>query len=359
MNRLIAIRFDVSPEIGTGHVSRALAFGAELEKRNLSYFYVTDNGGVDFAKSIGVAPSKLHGFDANAGEADWIQRNADVTDVIVDFCHSRHINSAETVYRILQEKELRVTVIDSMPPYHYRGNSNAIPRIVITPYFGAEFLRKRPRCYKWLSGAQYAILEKSIISARNCLNQENSQPGKYILLCFGGGDPGQLSLLVLRKILEHGTPKIDIKVVIGTLFDRILTNEIEKLARKAPNSISLESGQNGLARLITDCSFIIGTVGIVRYELACLGKKMFLVQENSNYGSYLRGFEKAGLGKIYFLNHTAGRNRFDKMIENLNNDEFIQHYSEFNQCGFDLVDGQGTVKCIDAVLGLPQRHEIG
>ena len=83
MNRLVAIRFDVSREIGTGHVTRALAFGAELEKRNLSYFYVTDIGGVDFAKSIGVAPSKLHGFDADAGEADWIQRNADVTDVIV------------------------------------------------------------------------------------------------------------------------------------------------------------------------------------------------------------------------------------------------------------------------------------
>ena len=359
MNRLVAIRFDVSREIGTGHVTRALAFGAELEKRNLSYFYVTDIGGVEFAKSIGVAPSKLHEFDADAGEADWIQRNADVTDVIVDFCHSRHINSAETVYRILQKKELHVTVIDSMPPNHYKGNSNTIPSIVITPYFGAELLCKRPQCFKWLSGAQYAILEKSIISARYCLNQKNSQRGKYILLCFGGSDPGQLSLLVLRKILECGAPKFDIKVVIGTLFDRKLTNELENLARKAPNSIKLESGQNGLARLIADCSFFIGTVGIVRYELACLGKNMFLVQENSNYDSYLRGFEKAGLGKVYFLNHTADRNRFDKMIENLNNDEFIRYYSEFNQCGFDLVDGQGTVKCIDAVLGLPQRNEIG
>ena len=359
MNRLVAIRFDVSREIGTGHATRALAFGAELEKRNLPYFYVTDIGGVDFAKSIGVSPSRLHGFDADAGEAEWIQRNADVTHVIVDFCHSRHINSGETVYRILQARELHVSVIDSMPPYHYRGYSNAIPSIVITPYLGAEFLREKPRCCKWLSGAQYAILEKSIISARSCLNQKNSQPGKYILLCFGGSDPGQLSLLVLRKILEHGAPKFDIKVVIGTLFDRKLTNEIENLVNKAPNSITLESGKDGLARLITDCSFFIGTVGIVRYELACLGKKMFLIQENSDYDSYLRGFEKAGLSKIYLLNHPADRNRFDTMIENLHNDEFIRLHSEFNQCGFDLVDGQGTVKCIDAVLGLPQRYEIG
>ena len=359
MNRLFAIRFDISREIGTGHATRALAFGAELEKRNLPYFYVTDIGGVDFAKSIGVSPSKLHGFDADAGEAEWIKRNADVTHVIADFCHSRHIDSGETVCRILQAKELHVTVIDSMPPYHYRGKSNAIPSVVITPYFGAEFLCKKPRCCKWLSGAQYAILEKSIVSERYCLNQKNSQPGKYILLCFGGSDPGQLSPLVLRKILEHGVPKFDIKVVIGTLFDRKLTNELEHLARKAPNSITLESGKNGLARLIADCSFFIGTVGIVRYELACLGKKMFLVQKNSDYDSYLRGFEKAGLSKVYLLNHAADRNRFDTMIENLHNDEFIRLHSEFNQCGFDLVDGQGTVKCIDAVLGLPQRYEIG
>ena len=111
MNRLVAIRFDVSHEIGTGHVTKDIVFGAELENRNLSYLYVTDIGGVDFANSIGVTLSKLHGFDADAGEADWVQRNADVTDEIVDFCHSRHINSAETVNRILQEKALFETVL--------------------------------------------------------------------------------------------------------------------------------------------------------------------------------------------------------------------------------------------------------
>ena len=111
MNRLFAIRFDVSHEIGTGHVTRDLVLGAKLENRNLSYLYVTNIGGVDFAKSIGVAPSKLHGFDADAGEADWVQRNADETGEIVDFCHSRHINSAETVNRILQEKALFETVL--------------------------------------------------------------------------------------------------------------------------------------------------------------------------------------------------------------------------------------------------------
>ena len=112
MNRLVAIRFDVSHEIGTGHLTRALAFGAELEKRNLPYFYVTDIAEFNFAKTIEVAPSKLHGFDTDAGETDWIQRNADVTDVIADFCHSRPINSAETVYPILQAQALFETVLN-------------------------------------------------------------------------------------------------------------------------------------------------------------------------------------------------------------------------------------------------------
>ena len=96
--------------IGTGHVTKDLVFGAELENLNLPYLFVTDIGGVDFAESIGVTPSKLHGFEADAGEAGWVQRYRDVTDEIVEFCHSRHINSAETVNRILEEKALFETV---------------------------------------------------------------------------------------------------------------------------------------------------------------------------------------------------------------------------------------------------------
>ena len=350
MNRLVAIRFDVSPNIGTGHVSRALAFGAELTKRKLDHFYVTTSAGVESATMLGVPHSQLYGFDEKFGEEAWICRHTDVTHVIADFCHSRHIDSEGTIHRILQAKALHVTVIDSMPPYHFNGKSNPAPDVVITPYFGAETLRTRPLCGKWFSGAQYAILEKSIVSLRQSLNQEVPEPGNYILICCGGSDPTQLSSYILQRILDHGVPEFNIKVVIGPLFAPKLTKIIEILARKAPHKISLEFGQNSIAQLIADCGFFIGTVGIVRYEIACLGKNMFLVQENSNYENYLRGFENAGLGQIYLLNQAVDRKRFNAMIKRLGDRQFVRKHTKPNRHGFDLVDGQGVHRCLNALV---------
>lgn len=350
MNRLFAIRFDVSPNIGTGHSSRALAFGAELTKRKLDHFYVTTSAGVEFATVLGVPHNQLYGFDEKFGEEAWIRRHADVTHVIADICHSRHIDSGGTIHRILQAKPLHVTVIDSMPPYHFNGKSNPAPDVVITPYFGAETLRTRPLCGKWFSGSQYAILEKSIVSLRQSLNQEVPEPGNYILICCGGSDPAQLSFYILQQILERGVPEFNIKVVIGPLFASKLTKNIEVLTRKAPHRISLEYGQNGIAQLIADCGFFIGAVGIVRYEIACLGKNMFLVQENSKCENYLRGFEKAGLGQIYLLDQALDRKRFSAMIGRLGDRQFIRMYTKPNRCGFDLVDGQGAHRCLDALV---------
>ena len=350
MNRLFAIRFDVSPNIGTGHASRALAFGAELTKRKLDHFYVTTSAGVEFATVLGVPHNQLYGFDEKFGEEAWIRRHADVTHVIADICHSRRIDSGGTIHRILQAKPLHVTVIDSMPPYHFNGKSNPAPDVVITPYFGAETLRTRPLCGKWFSGSQYAILEKSIVSLRQSLNQEVPEPGNYILICCGGSDPAQLSFYILQQILERGVPEFNIKVVIGPLFASKLTKNIEVLARKAPHRISLEYGQNGIAQLIADCGFFIGAVGIVRYEIACLGKNMFLVQENSKCENYLRGFEKAGLGQIYLLDQALDRKRFSAMTGRLGDRQFVRMYTKPNRCGFDLVDGQGAHRCLDALV---------
>ena len=286
----------------------------------------------------------------NTGESDWIRNRRGVTHVIADICYHKRVDSGKSIQNILETKSLHVTVIDSILPHHFKGIPNATPSLVITPYFGAETLRTRPLCGKWLSGAQYAILEKSIVSLRQSLNHEVPEPGNYILLCCGGSDPAQLSSDILQRILDHGTPEFNVKVVIGPLFASKLTKKIEILARKAPHRISLEYGQNGIAHLIADCGFFIRTVGIVRYEIACLGKNMFLVQENSNCENYLRGFEKAGFGKIYLLNQAVDRKRFNTMIARLGDRQFVRMYTKPNRCGFDLVDGQGAHGCLDALV---------
>ncbi len=351
----VAIRFDVSPVIGIGHARRAMAFGAELSKRGLSHFYVTSNDAVDTARSLGIPSSKLYGFDENAGESDWIRCHTDVTHVITDFCHSQRSNAGETVRSILQTKAMHIAAVDSMPPHHFEACSDAIPSLAITPYLDAEFLRTRPLCERWLAGARYAVLENAFASIRQSLMQTTLTPGNYILVCCGGSDPAQLSASIVRKILQYGQPEMEIKVVIGSLFDRKLTGALEHLANQSSHRVSLTSGQDGIAKLIANCGFLIGRVGLLRYEAACLGKTTLLVQENSRYENYLRGFEKAGLGQIYLLDQQVDRERFDAMIASLSDRDTIQSYSEPNLTAFDRVDGQGAGRCVDALLEISRK----
>ena len=144
----VAIRFDISSSIGSGHLRRAIALGDELAERQVSHRFVTSNESCASAIGHGVPENLLVGFDTNLGEKDWIQEIPELSHVVTDFCHNEHFNLCSTTNQILQSKKLNVAVIDSMPPHHFQGDKNTIPSIVVTPYLNAEKLRETPHCKK-------------------------------------------------------------------------------------------------------------------------------------------------------------------------------------------------------------------
>ena len=107
-----------------------------------------------------------------------------------------------------------------MPPNHFQGDKDTVPSIVVSPYLAADNLREPPTCNKWFAGVQYAILNSNYLNIRQTLNRESVTAGNYILVCCGGSDPNQMSEYILQVLLQNKVPKVNVKIVVGNLFEK-------------------------------------------------------------------------------------------------------------------------------------------
>ncbi len=351
MHRTVAIRFDVSTSVGSGHLRRAIALGNELTERNIPHRFVTPHESYAIALALGVPQCQLVGFDSKFGENDWIRQIPELTHVITDFCHHENLSLCTTINEILQSKQLNVAVIDSMPPDHFQGDKNTIPSIVVTPYLDANRLRETPLCKNWLVGVQFAILDSNYLTIRQTLNGGSLTAGDYVLVCCGGSDRNKISEYILTIFLQNKVPETKLKLVVGNMFEENRVKSIKKIADQNKDCISLVFNRNNIADLIYRCGVLIGLVGLIRYESACLGKPSFLVQSHNNFEHYLRNFHNAGLGKIFFIQDQIERNDFEYMVKALGTVEGFSEMSKPNLSAFNQVDGRGVQRFLDEFLG--------
>ena len=352
MSEIVAIRFDVTAGIGTGHLRRSIAFGAELKQRGIQHYYVTSKTSVSSAISLGIPSNQIIGFHSQLGEQDWVSNLPGLTHVITDICHHERDQESVSlaVKSILSAKHVVLAVIDSMPPYHYQSTSDICPSFVITPYFEADKFRDVPVAEKWLSGVDYAILDKAYCSIHKAIEHSELSIGDFILICCGGSDPNRHSEYILQELLIEHHPQVQIKVVIGNYFEGARIKFLHKLAEQYSQFISFVFNRNNVADLISNCGVMLGTVGLIRYEAACLGKSSFLLQSNLDYENYLRNFSNSGMGEIFFLQQELERERFRAIARKLCLTNTFLEFSKPNYQAFQKVDGLGTKRILDELL---------
>ena len=341
----------MSVSVGTGHLRRAIAFGKELKNRNIPHSFVVKNHSLQTARNLGISTDNLVGFNPDNGEKDWIQRLPNLTHVITDYCHHEydHSSTYSSVANIFKQKRVFVAVIDSMPPYQFQSKLHEAPSIVVTPYLDADKFRTAPACQNWLAGIDYVILDKEYSILHDKFDSSLSA-GNYILICCGGSDPNHFSKYILSELLKECQPQVHTKVVVGNLFDDVHVNSLHSIASQYPQVISLESDRNNISDLVANCGILVGTVGLIRYEAACLGKPSFLILCNSDHENYLRNFHKSGIGSIYFMQNESERKHFQSIIRHLCRLDSFSEKCKPNLRAFHSVDGRGVKRILDALL---------
>jgi spore coat polysaccharide biosynthesis predicted glycosyltransferase SpsG len=230
-------------------------------------------------------------------------------------------NAAATAARVAEiaRAGLPVAVIDSMPPDHFVADpAGPPPDLVITPYLGAEALRDAPAARRWLAGAGYAILGAEYARLRVAATMPDSP---RLLVACGGADPGGLAPAIVAHLGARGWPRgpggaLGVDVVIGPLFRAADVARLRDAARSQP-ALRLHTAPPGLAPLIAQASLVVGRMGLIRYEAAALARGGVWLQPSDDYRAYLRGFEQAGLARVFHGTDPGGTAAFLELAAGL------------------------------------------
>jgi len=239
MVRNAIIRFDVSHEVGIGHMKRAINIASHLD----DYLLIVQIGGKKHLQSEGIEDKKILEIQSNS--VWWIEKKEITWPIIFDICYANNRISAEWQIAKACSGMRKVVVIDSMPPDEYKGDGlkfERSPELVVTPYYRASEFREKPNAKKWIYGAEYCILEGAY---RGHINKRGgSKKEQRILISCGGSDPTRLTERCLRVLA--GYPG-GLDVVVGPLFDEELANNLKKMAIKNDN-VAIHMRPKTLAR---------------------------------------------------------------------------------------------------------------
>lgn len=326
-----------SHRIGMGHLSRALAFAQQLDRRNIDYSIVCNQAAKIIFQKLGFSLSK---FVTNRE----VQINQTYTHAFIDMMFANQKTRVENLVYGLVKKGIQPIVIDSMPPddLDFSAQSVDTPITLVTPYLDAHLFRPKPASpINWINGAEYSIFSKSYIDIEDSQLALNH---KRILFVCGGSDPKGLSCRMLSLIKNE--LRIPVTMIIGPMFDKEQKTRLFSVA-EGSNLITLKEGLSQLADEILLHSHVIGQVGLIRYECACLGRHGIYLAQDDRYQKYYENFNSRSIAEIFFANSLSSEKLFfERITEEVVNDQPVT----LNERALKSVNRHGVSKLVDQIL---------
>ena len=349
MTPVIALRYDASPAIGMGHLKRCMNLAAEMTRQGVDHLHLITRDTAVIVQAEGVLADRIRLIDD--GQAAISDACSDVSHFLTDVCRAGHTEAATNEIGALTGLGAAVTVIDSMPPDHFTHAQGPAPDLVITPYLNAERYRDAPTAHHWVTGARYAVFgaEYTDLSV-----DDNAFDDRRVLVTCGGSDPEDRTISIVRRLLPSG---LGVDVVIGPLFSSEQINALGDMAADH-SSIILHHQPKSLAPLIAQSAYVVGRLGLTRYEAAAFGRSGLYLSAGTSYREYLEGFEAECLAKIFFDGDPTGTADFLDTVTGLNDPLRQSELFRPNIKARQLVNGQGAANVIEEVLKLTPRGRL-
>jgi spore coat polysaccharide biosynthesis predicted glycosyltransferase SpsG len=325
-----------------GHASRARILATEFERRGHTVVHAVPTAAIPLVKTW--TPNSQTIVAVGAANDDWAELQQSATHIVLDtLWNTNAVATREEVKQLNKASKAHISVIDSMPPDHFIC-SNCTVHALLTPYLDANKYRPAPpKKTQWLTGPEYSLLGADYAMYRQ---QDNSSNPPSILVSCGGSDTDQLTLAITKLLVKTG---VTLNVVIGPLFEAILSSTLEKIAAHHTN-LHLHHQPPSLAPLIAKTSLVIGRPGILRYEAAALGTSAVYLAKGHAYRDYYRGFTNSGIADIFFDTESNGQEHFAKHIKQLAQQVHTGKFSSYNPIAASLVNANGAKNFIDELL---------
>jgi UDP-2,4-diacetamido-2,4,6-trideoxy-beta-L-altropyranose hydrolase len=337
----LVIRADASTEIGTGHVMRCLALAQGWQENGGGVYFVFAthnpelerrilNEGMNIIHSETVPGSIEDSMNlikiVHETGADW---------VVVDGYHFGAIYQKK-----IKNAGLSLLFIDDFGHAdHYYAD------IVLNQNIYAE-----PSIYKILEpytrlllGTKYALLRKEFLKFSGW-KKETPEVARKVLVTLGGGDPHNVTLIVIESLKKIQTDGLEVIIIVGGANPHY--SELNKAVQNFPNFKIINNGAD-MPELMAWADIAISAGGSTNLELAFMGLPAITINHAENQVLNSQVLEKNGVSENLGWYENIDSDTIFKTVDLVLGSQKIRN--AMCKMGKKLVDGNG-VKCLTDII---------
>lgn len=332
--------------VGFGHLNRCLSIAAHATHAGASVSFLVF-GGEEAQTRLASAgyPTRLCPMAALAEAAEEPFR--DLADaVLADLVHPTFMDGhPQAVFARLRQIGRVLVALDALGELSLAGMTPDLPiDILVVPYVASDIDRARiARCgRRQLAGAEYALLSPDYADLPP---REVRAHADRILVTCGGSDPNRWTLAVLHGLEAIEVP-LELRVVVGPMFDPILRRDIEALAARSAHRVALVNAPPSLLAHMQWCDLAIATSGLTKYELAATATPVLMFSIDALHDATNRAFSTIGSAVDFGVGITA--EQIAGEARSLLADQ--ERRAAMAAAGRAMVDGRGTQRLIAEVM---------
>jgi UDP-2,4-diacetamido-2,4,6-trideoxy-beta-L-altropyranose hydrolase len=331
----VCFRVDGSDKIGSGHISRCLAFADFLKKKKIESFFIIRNFNGNFATEIkkkGFRVFKLKKkkkkvkkkinhkifFYKNSlqqtEEIDALDTLKILTKIKPCLVFVDHYGISEVWHRIIKSYKYKLVVIDDLADRKYYCD------LLI------DSTHKRKKSdYKNLINSNCQLLlgaDKSFIKDEFLLIRKksfkknlNNIKIKNILITMGNSDPLNTTFFVVRSILKSPLNNLTINILLGKSYK--FKKSILKIINKDNKNFNLINYTNKISEYALKADFAVTTPSVTSLELMTIGLPMGVIINAKNQNEIAKNFEKDKVMINFGLRKKLTFKRFTSSLVNI------------------------------------------
>jgi UDP-2,4-diacetamido-2,4,6-trideoxy-beta-L-altropyranose hydrolase len=362
----VIFRVDASQRIGSGHVMRCLVLAKAIQNKDAEIIFLTRNhiGNLNQLISskgyeVRSLPLLVDGLQSKlSGYEQWLGVEQEV--------------DAKQSIALLDGTEPDLLIVD-----HYaldKGWESRLRPYVKTIFVVDDLANRKHDCDwlldqnynlditrydRWatadtvkLLGPQYSLLRDEFTRWRAHIRYRKGRINR-IFLFFGGSDPDNLTLLVLRALQHPQLCHIAVDVVIG--IGNPYGNDIQNFVAEHPNTKLYVQVEN-MAELMINTDLAVGAGGSTTWERMALGLPSVVVTIAENQIPFARALSEDG----YLTWLGSGQDIDQPRVENsllglINQPKKLSAQSLKCQ---ELVDGHGVDRVVGIIFGSLSSDKI-
>ena len=272
----ILVRSDSSSQLGIGHIMRDLVLVKQYANANIIFACQDLEGNINSKiKKLGYKVKILK--SNNIKELNYLIKKIKVDILIID-----HYSIDYTYEKELKNQNSKLKILSFDDTYEKHFCDILLNHNVYAD--SRKYKELVPSNCELRCGSKYTLIRDEF---RNIKQVKTKNKRKKVLICFGGSDIDNISLQVLKSIINYKTIKI---IVLVTSANKNIKS-LKKFVKEY-NNIKLVIDSLEIAKIINKANLTIVSPSTILHEIKYLNKKFIAIQTASNQKFMIKYLEK-------------------------------------------------------------------